>query len=129
MTKRISMAVCVALALAGCVGGPEPVGTNEEACLAPVMFLRGDANDDGRLDVSDAGYLLSWLFDDGPALFCDDAGDANDDGRLDVSDARYVLDYLFSNGAAPAAPFPQAGYERTKDSLGCGGIPDDYFLP
>lgn len=96
-------------------------------------FIRGDANDDGAVDVSDAVNLLSALFVPGtPALVCADAGDVNDDGALDVSDAIYLLSHLFVPGSpTPPAPFPDDGTDPTMDPLGgmCGGgpVPGGFF--
>lgn len=98
-----------------------------------LAFIRGDANDDGAVDVSDAVNVLSALFIPGtPPLVCADAGDVNDDGAADVSDAIYLLSHLFIPGSPPPpAPFPDDGPDPTIDSLGgmCGGgpVPGDFF--
>ena len=62
-------------------------------------FLRGDCNDDARVDISDAVNVLEGLF----FLFlrdpyCRNACDANDDGRNDISDAIRILNMLFLGG-------------------------------
>src|SRR5262249_10533899 len=54
-------------------------------------FVRGDCNDDGTTDLSDAIFLLDQLFVTGAPLGCEDSCDANDDGSLDVSDAVRAL--------------------------------------
>jgi hypothetical protein len=79
---------------------------------APQNFVRGDANGDGRLDLSDALTVLGHLFFDVFDARCLDAADANADRTLDIADAVYVLDALFMNGA----PFPPP-------SPGCGAAP------
>lgn len=91
-------------------GGPEPGDT---------LFLRGDANEDGMVDVSDAITELAYLFRGGSGAECLDVMDANDDGEADVSDAIFVLRYLFSSGAPPPAPFPEPGIDQTPDELWC----------
>jgi hypothetical protein len=82
-------------------------------------FVRGDANFDGVLDISDAVKLLHSQFTDGATLRCDDAGDANDDGEIDISDPIHILGYLFGEGPPPPDPFPWAGWDLTWDELGC----------
>jgi PKD repeat protein len=82
-------------------------------------FRRGDANFDDRVDISDAQYILNFLFLGGRAILCSDAADANDDGGVDISDAQYVLNHLFLGGAAPPPPFPTAGADLTEDNLTC----------
>ncbi len=71
-------------------------------------FLRGDGNQDGAVDLSDAVQVLGYLFasKDAPCVI---ALDANTDGGVDISDAVFLLNYLFSQGAPPQAPFPECG--------------------
>lgn len=89
-------------------------------------FVRGDANIDGAIDVSDALTQLASLFVPGtPALPCADAADTNDDGQTDVSDVIATLSYLFVPGSPPP-PAPDAcGIDPTADPLLCtdGGCP------
>lgn len=83
-------------------------------------FSRGDGNDDGKVDVSDAVGVLSCLFRGRFCPGCLDAGDCNDDGRIDTSDAVCLLSCVFGTGICPAAPFPGCGVDTTGDDLGCG---------
>ena len=83
----------------------------------PGLFRRGDANDDGRVDIGDAVHLLGALFGEA-ALSCPDAADANDDGRLNLADPITILDYLF--GSRLPLPAPGAIYcnqDMTPDDL------------
>jgi len=82
-------------------------------------FLRGDANDDGTLGLSDAISTLLHLFSADFPLSCHDAADSNDDGRLDVSDAIQTISYLFLGANAPPPPFPDPGDDPTADELAC----------
>ncbi len=77
------------------------------SCADP--FIRGDNNGSGTVDISDAVYLLDYLFGMGGSPSPEDAGDANMDGGIDISDAIFLLLYLFNSGEPPAAPFPDAG--------------------
>ncbi|MFN0058337.1 MAG: hypothetical protein ACKVX7_07750 [Planctomycetota bacterium] len=83
-------------------------------------FVRGDANGDGVVQISDGIYSLNYLFAAGPGE-CLDALDANDDGAVQISDPIYVLEYLFSAGPLPLAPFPACGGDPTLDAIGCTG--------
>lgn len=83
-------------------------------------FLRGDANGDGLVDISDALFDLFFLFQgiDGPP--CMDAADADDTGEIDITDPVYILSFLFLGGTAPPAPgAEQPGSDPTDDALGC----------
>jgi hypothetical protein len=83
------------------ISGPEfPSGT------AGAQFRRGDSDGSGKLDLTDAIFSLSFLFQGGPAPGCSDAADANDDGRLDLTDPIFTLGFLFQGGDTPPAPGP-----------------------
>ncbi|MBI4605364.1 MAG: PKD domain-containing protein, partial [Planctomycetes bacterium] len=92
--------------------------------LTPNVFRRGDANGDGRFDLSDAVRTLEVLFAGRGTLDCEDAADANDDGAVNVSDPIFSLSHLFTGGEAP--PFPGAvacGSDLRLDGLGCANAP------
>ncbi len=82
-------------------------------------FLRGDANRDGAIDISDAISVLRYLFRGGDPFSCEDSADANDSGGIDLADAVYILRFLFAKGPTPPAPGPAiAGFDPTPDALG-----------
>ncbi|MFQ5654111.1 MAG: hypothetical protein ACE5GW_05200 [Planctomycetota bacterium] len=86
----------------------------------PMLFIRGDANSDAEVDISDVVFLLLYSFSGGEAPLCLDASDANDDGFADISDAVYLLFYFFLAGPAPWPPFPLPGIDfSADDGLGC----------
>ena len=89
-------------------------------------FKRGDANADGAVcgTVSDAQFILDWLFNGGSRPSCIEAANANGDDELNVSDVSYILSYCFSGGPAPPAPGPtlcgdDPGTTIGEDYLGC----------
>jgi hypothetical protein len=79
-------------------------------------FLRGDADDDGRVNLTDAVSILGQLFL-GRAMVCGDASDANDDGRVNLTDAVYVLGHLFLGGPPPAPPYSEPGGDPVTDDV------------
>lgn len=81
-------------------------------------FLRGDANVDGTVDISDAIRTLSYLFL-GATAPCLDGLDTDDSGLVDLTDAVVTLGFLFQGGPSPRAPYPEAGPDPTDDDLGC----------
>jgi hypothetical protein len=85
---------------------------------APGPFLRGEANGDGAIDLSDGVFILSNLFAGGRAPSCPDAADANDDGGIDVSDPIAVFSFLFLGMSRIPPPFPIPGFDPTPDGIG-----------
>jgi len=71
--------------------------------ITDAPILCGDANHSGDVDISDAVYLIAYIFSGGPAPNPLSAGDANCDGSVDISDAVYLIAYIFSGGPAPCA--------------------------
>lgn len=84
--------------------------------LAP-FFLRADADSDGEVSLTDAVYVLLFLFQGGERPACMDAADADDDGQVQLNDAIAVLAYLFQGGAVPPPPHPERGADPTPDNL------------
>ncbi len=68
-----------------------------------VSFLCGEASGDGAIDISDAVYLIQYIFSGGPAPNPVIAGDANCDQAVDISDVVYLIQFIFSGGPAPCA--------------------------
>ena len=88
----------------------------------PRKFRRGDANNDGIVNLSDAVTALNYLFLgvwNHPQPLCEDAADTNDDGSLNITDPIFILNFLFLGGKAPPAPYPDLGEDPTVDKLKC----------
>jgi hypothetical protein len=85
---------------------------------AAPIFLRGDANGDGEINITDPVNVLNFLFTGGVAPVCDDAADSNDDGEIIITDPVVTLGYLFLGSAEPRAPGPNTcGEDPTPDAL------------
>ncbi|MGQ9591702.1 MAG: hypothetical protein ACUVYA_15570 [Planctomycetota bacterium] len=84
----------------------------------PRRFFRGDANRDGKRDISDPICTLNFLFRGIGAIRCEDAADGNDDGRVDIADAVTMLMYQFQGGRLPE-PLAEEGHDGTTDALMC----------
>jgi hypothetical protein len=74
---------------------------NVSVLLNQSDFVRGDANGDGTINLSDAIYLLNYLFRSASPPDPLEAGDANCDEVVNLSDAIYLLNYLFKDGDPP----------------------------
>ena len=68
------------------------------------QYICGDANADGIVNISDAVYLVTYIFSGGPAPVPLLSGDANCDGVVNISDAVYLISYIFGGGPAPCDP-------------------------
>ncbi len=87
--------------------------------LNAAEFLRGDANCDGEVDISDAVFMLMFQFVSPQVeTTCQKTLDANDDGGIDIADPVTALSYLFAGGTIPE-PFPLCGTDPTDDALTC----------
>lgn len=96
-------------------------GTDTEEVVqgvGPRPFLRGDSNNDGNVDLSDAIHSLEHLFLGGPPPSCPDAGDSDDNSLLEIHDAILILDWLFRSRGHLAPPGPEScGPDPTEDTL------------
>jgi hypothetical protein len=64
----------------------------------------GDINGDQALGVSDAVYLINYLFINGPAPYPMEIADVNCDGNVNLVDVIYIVNYVFRGGADPCDP-------------------------
>ncbi|MCA8961665.1 MAG: hypothetical protein KDC38_14170, partial [Planctomycetes bacterium] len=83
-----------------------------------IAFIRGDANNDGAIDIGDPILVTNYLFASGVAPPCLDAADSNDDDAVDIGDAITTLDFLFASGPLPS-PGTSCGSDPTDDTLDC----------
>src|SRR5262245_33252259 len=83
-----------------------------------VLFRRGDASGEGRINITDAILILRFLFSAGE-VGCLDASDVDDDGEITITDPILLLAWLFQGGNALAPPSAEPGPDPTPDGLGC----------
>ncbi len=62
----------------------------------------GDADNNGIWTISDAVYLISYIFGGGPAPLQVCLGDADGNKVLTISDAVYMITFVFGGGPAPS---------------------------
>ncbi len=104
---------------------PKETVCGELVCGSPPSmgkFRRGDANDDGRLTISDAVLIFRFLFGRGRVPPCHEAANPDDDDRITIGDGIYILNYLFRHGQAPLPPGPATcGFDPadSPSQLGC----------
>jgi len=95
---------------------------SEPTCQKP-SFHRGDADENGELQLTDAIRILGVLFLGQGTIPCLDASDADDNGELQLTDAIRILGVLFLGQGTIPAPGPTTdpcGQDPTDDALDCG---------
>jgi len=69
-----------------------------------LLFRRGDANCDLRINISDPIAIVQVLFQGAQPFCCEAAADTDDNEKTDLTDAIYILNFLFRGG--PGLPEP-----------------------
>jgi hypothetical protein len=64
-------------------------------------FMCGDANSDLSVDVSDAVYIINYVFAGGSIPLPLESAEVNCDTLIDVSDAVYLINFAFAGGNEP----------------------------
>jgi hypothetical protein len=66
-----------------------------------ITYICGDSNADETLNVSDAVYIINYVFAGGDPPDPLASGDTNCDGTCNVSDAVWLINYVFVGGNEP----------------------------
>jgi hypothetical protein len=70
--------------------------------VAPIHVAAcGDTNDDQAVNVSDAVYIINYVFAGGAAPYPYESGDTNCDYSVNISDAVWIINYIFVGGKSP----------------------------
>ncbi len=69
----------------------------------PELYICGDANNSEVVNISDAVYLVNYIFASGPAPEPLESGDADCSDLVNISDAVYLVNYIFGGGPMPCA--------------------------
>jgi hypothetical protein len=91
----------ITLVAPGAVNSPITITVKLEISEGGCEGICGDANSDATVNVSDAVYIINYVFVGGGAPVPLACGDANSDGTVNVSDAVYIINYVFVGGGAP----------------------------
>ena len=70
------------------------------------IYLCGDADGSGLIDIDDVVFLINYIFAGGPAPDPYEQGDADCSGLIDIDDAVYLIQYIFAGGPSPCADCP-----------------------
>jgi hypothetical protein len=69
----------------------------------PPQPLCGDADDNGMVNISDAVFLIAYIFGGGSTPDPYEQADSDCNGIVNISDAVYLIAYIFGGGAPPCA--------------------------
>lgn len=70
-------------------------------CCGAGSYICGNANSDESVNVSDAVYIINYVFAGGDPPNPLNSGEVNCDGSVNVSDAVFIINYVFSGGNNP----------------------------
>ncbi len=70
------------------------------------LYVCGDADGSGIVSISDAVYLINYIFAGGPTPDPLAAADADCSGVVSISDAVFLINYIFAGGPVPCASCP-----------------------
>ena len=88
------------------------------ACVVEPTFRRGDADTNGKVEITDAIAVLNFLFSGGATPTCMDAADADDNSTVEITDPILILGFLFLGSAEPAPPgTTDCGMDPSADTL------------
>lgn len=64
-------------------------------------YICGDANADELTNITDAVYLIQFIFNGGPEPQPIESGDTNCDELVNITDAVYLIQFIFNGGPPP----------------------------
>lgn len=109
VTMKISLVVAISLSISNTIYAQQIF-----------EFIRGDANDDSFVNLTDAILIADYAETGQSATInCLDAADVNDDGVVDITDYQSLIGFLFGGSAPPLYPFPNCDTDPTPDPIDC----------
>ena len=79
------------------------LSTSIQVTDAPVLRPCGDADHSMVLNISDAVFVINYIFAGGPAPSPIEYADVDCNAIVTISDAVYMINYIFAGGAVPCA--------------------------
>ncbi len=68
------------------------------------IFICGDCNSDGPVNILDITFLINYLYKNGGPPAVMDGADVNSDGAINILDITYLIAFLYKDGPAPTCP-------------------------
>ena len=70
-------------------------GSNLFASCVVTVWLRGDVNADGQVNISDVSALIDYIYGNNPPVFIHKAADTNFDNQFNISDVSGIIDIIY----------------------------------
>lgn len=68
------------------------------------VFVCGDVNNDGVINILDITHLIAYLYKGGPPPVIQEAADVDSSGEIDLLDITCLINYLYREGPEPNCP-------------------------
>jgi hypothetical protein len=78
----------------------------DDAQVNLVIYMCGDCDSSGGVDIDDAVAIITYIFQSGSAPDPAETGDVDCSGGIDIDDAVYIITYIFSGGPPPCESCP-----------------------
>lgn len=65
------------------------------------QVLQGDADNNGQYSITDAVFVINYIFGDGPPPATVAHGDADCNGAISITDSVFIINYIFGGGPPP----------------------------
>ncbi|MGB5107549.1 MAG: S8 family serine peptidase [Candidatus Zixiibacteriota bacterium] len=69
-------------------------------------FMCGDADASQTISISDAVFVINYIFSGGPAPVPSNSADCDCSGMISISDTVYLINYIFAGGSPPCGSCP-----------------------
>lgn len=82
----------------------DDIGGTDEKLLnlhIDVMYLCGDVDIDGKINLLDATFLIRWLYKGGPEPEDFERANVNGSGQINILDITFLITYLYKGGPEP----------------------------
>ncbi len=95
------------------------IGLFKDWDIFQTFFIRGDADRNAKVDLSDAVTILGYLYLGTAEDRCLDAMDVDNSDTIDLADPVSLLQFLFLGRDIHLDPYPECGFENPGDELWC----------
>jgi hypothetical protein len=83
------------------VYNPDQADSDDDGIGDVCLYVCGDANGDGTINILDVTFLINYVYKGGPPPDPLVAVDCNGDYRVNILDITYLISYLYMGGADP----------------------------